>query len=85
MQTVSVALPDSLIAFVDQQVAGLGYDDVGDYFRELVEADRLRKEKLALETEVLRGLHCQETVVFNTETWDEMRDELYQRLEQKRG
>ena len=85
MQTMSVALPDSLATFVYQQVAGLGYGDVGDYFRELVEADRLRKEKLALEAEVLRGLQCRETVPFNDQTRNEMRAELLRRLEQKRG
>ena len=84
MQTMNVSLPESLTEYVQQQVVRLGYDNAGDYIRELVQADQLRKEKLALEAEVLRGLECKETVPFNEQTWNEMRVELQRRLEQKR-
>ena len=89
MQTMSVSLPDSLTEYIQQQVARLGYENAGDYIRELVQADQLRKEqlrkeRLALEAEVIRGLECKETVPFNEQTWNEMRVELQRRIEQKR-
>ena len=85
MQTMNIMMPDSLTEYVQQQVARLGYENAGDYVCELVQADMLRKEKLALEAEVLRGLECRETVPFNAQTRNEMRAELRRRLEQKRG
>ena len=83
MQTMNIMIPDSLTEYIQQQVVRLGYENAGDYFRELVQADMLRKEKLALEAEVLRGLECRETVPFNAQMRSEMRSELLRRLEQK--
>jgi len=83
MQTMNVSLPESLTEYIQQQIALLGYENASDYFCELVQADRLRKEKLVLEAEVLRGLQCHETVPFNAKTWGWMRDELQQRLERE--
>jgi len=80
MQTLNVMLPDSLNDFIQQQVARLGYENTSDYFRELVEADQLRKEKLAIEAEVLRGLECKERIEMTDEVWDTMYRELQDRL-----
>ena len=85
MQTMNIVMPDLLTEFVQQQVVRMGYENAGDYFCELVQADMLREERLALEAEVLRGLQCRETVPFNDQTRNEMRAELLRRLEQKRG
>ena len=76
-------MPDALTEYVRQQVARLGYETAGDYVCELVQADMLRKERLALEAEVLRGLECRETVPFNEQTWNEMRAEIQDRLAAK--
>lgn len=76
-------MPDLLTEYVQQQVARLGYESADDYVCELVQADMLRKERLALEAEVLRGLECRETVPFNEQTWNEMCAEIHRRLEQK--
>ena len=85
MQTMNIVMPEPLTEYVRQQVARLGYENASDYISELVQADQLRKERLALEAEVLRGLECKETVPFNNETRDKMRAELYRRLERKQG
>jgi len=76
MQTMNIVMPDSLTEFVQQQVARLGYENAGDYFCELVQADMLRKEKLALEAEVLRGLECKERIVMTDEVRAAMRQEV---------
>ena len=85
MQTMNVALPDPLVEYLKQQTTEHGYMNVSDYIRELVQADQLKKERQALEAEVLRGLQCHETVPFNAQTRNEMRAELLRRLEQKQG
>ncbi|MCL2347809.1 MAG: hypothetical protein FWC50_06050 [Planctomycetaceae bacterium] len=80
MQTLNVVLPDSLNDFIQQQVTRLGYENASDYFRELVEADQLRKERLALEAEVLRGLECKERIEMTDEAWDDLYQEVQDRL-----
>jgi antitoxin ParD1/3/4 len=85
MQTMNVSLPDSLTEYIQQQVVRLGYENTDDYFRELVEADQWRKEKRALEAEVLRGLECKEMIPLTDEVWNQMRETLNERLRVKRG
>lgn len=48
MTPTTVTLPDSLKAFVDQQVAAGGYNSPGEYLRDLIRRDRDRQ--------ALRGL-----------------------------
>jgi len=80
MQTMNVVLSDSLNEYILNQIVQCGYENAGEYFSELVQADRLRKEKLALEAEVLRGLECQERIVMTDETWDTLYKEVQDRL-----
>ena len=80
MQTMNVEMSDSLNEYVQKQVAQYGYENASVYFSELVQADRLRKERRALEAEVLRGLECQERIEMTDETWDAMYQEVQDRL-----
>lgn len=51
MTTMNISLPESLKAFVDEQVAGAGYGSSSEYVRELIrrDRDRLRLRGLLLE------------------------------------
>ena len=51
MTTMNISLPDSLKAFVDEQVASRGYGTSSEYVRELIrkDADRLSLRSLLLE------------------------------------
>ena len=51
MSTMNISLPDSLKAFVDEQVSERGYGTSSEYVRELIrkDADRLRLRGLLLE------------------------------------
>jgi len=40
MSTMNISLPDSLKAFVDEQVAGRGFGTSSEYVRELIRKDR---------------------------------------------
>ncbi len=50
MSTMNISLPDSLKAFVDEQVAQRGYGTSSEYVRELIRSDqdRLLLRKLLL-------------------------------------
>lgn len=51
MSTMNISLPDSLKAFVDEQVSERGYGSSSEYLRELIrrDQDRLRLRSLLLE------------------------------------
>ena len=51
MSTMNISLPDSLKAFVDEQVSERGYGTSSEYVRELIrqDADRLRLRGLLLD------------------------------------
>ena len=51
MSTMNISLPDSLKAFVDDQVASRGYGTSSEYVRELIrrDQDRMRLRSLLLE------------------------------------
>ncbi len=48
MSTMNVSLPESLKAFVDEQVAGRGYGTSSEYVRELIRRDQDRQHLRAL-------------------------------------
>ena len=85
MQTMNVVLSDSLNEYILKQVNRYGYENASEYFCELVQADQVRKEKLALEAEVLRGLECQEMIPLTDKVWSEMRETLKERLNARQG
>lgn len=51
MSTMNISLPDTLKAFVDEQVAGRGYGTSSEYVRELIrkDQDRERLRRLLLD------------------------------------
>ncbi len=51
MTTMNISLPESLKAFVDEQVSGRGYGTSSEYVRELIrrDQDRQRLKRLLLD------------------------------------
>lgn len=56
MTTVTIALPDSLKAFIDRQVASKGYGNVSEYVRSLLREALAKEEDVRLEALLLEGL-----------------------------
>jgi antitoxin ParD1/3/4 len=48
MSTMNISLPDSLKAFVDEQVESRGYGSSSEYLRELIRADQDRQRLRSL-------------------------------------
>jgi antitoxin ParD1/3/4 len=48
MSTMNISLPDTLKAYVDEQVAGRGFGTSSEYVRELIRRDRDRQHLRAL-------------------------------------
>ena len=49
MTTITISLPDSLRAFVDDQVATKGFGNVSEYFRGLLREAQTREQEARLE------------------------------------
>jgi antitoxin ParD1/3/4 len=56
MTTITISLPESLKAFVDEQLATKGYGNVSEYFRSLLRAAQEREEDTRLENLLVDGL-----------------------------
>lgn len=56
MTSVTISLPDSLKALLDQQIETKGYGSVSDYFQTLLRAAQEREEEAPLETLLVEGL-----------------------------
>ncbi len=60
MSTMNISLPESLKAFVDEQVSSRGYGTSSEYLRELIRKDQDRQ---ALRSLLMDGLNSNPTQV----------------------
>jgi len=78
---VPVILTQTLNEFVAQQVAEHELADETAYFEKLAEAEHQRKIRDYYEQEVLRGLNSGPSIPFTPDFWDNIREEVAQRLQ----
>lgn len=84
MDTMNIAVPESLKEFVLQRVSSGGYSSVSEYVRALIRADQSRQAQELLEAEILKGLNSGESTPMTAEDWKELRAEVRRRLRQHR-
>lgn len=70
MSTMNISLPDSLKAFVDEQVSQRGYGTSSEYVRELIRRDQ---ERLQLRELLLAGATSEPTEAVTGAYFDELR------------
>lgn len=71
MSTVTISLPESLQAFIDDQMAAKGYGSVSDYLASLVKEAHQRQQDERLEALLLEGLTTGgEDIEGNQTFWD---------------
>ena len=73
MTTMNVSLPDSLKAFVDEQVSSRGYGTSSEYVRELIRKDR---ETQRLRVLLLEGAASAPTTRADPRYFDRLRERL---------
>jgi antitoxin ParD1/3/4 len=79
MTTLNISLPDSMRAYVDQQVAGGGYSTASEYIRQLVREDQKRAAQERLETLLMEGIESGPAKEMTSADWDELRRRVWQR------
>ena len=80
MDTMNVALPESMKSFVQDRVTEGGYSSVSEYIRELIRADQKRKAEERIDTLLLEGLDSGQPIPVTAEYWEAKKQKLTERL-----
>ena len=80
MDTMNIALPESMKQFVQEQTAAGGYSSVSEYVRELIRYDQRRKVEERLDALLLDGLTSGESIAVTPEYWEEKKRRLVERV-----
>jgi antitoxin ParD1/3/4 len=80
METMNIALPDSMKHFVQDRVSEGGYSSVSEYVRELIRADQRRKAEERIDALLLEGLDSGAPIPVTPEYWEEKKRKLTERL-----
>jgi antitoxin ParD1/3/4 len=85
METMNIALPESMKIFVQARVAEDGYSSVSEYVRDLIRADQKRRHEERIDALLLEGLQSGEAIEVTQEYWDEKKRKLAVRVAQAQG
>ena len=86
MTTVTISLPESLKAFIDEQLATKGYGNVSEYFRSLLRAAQEREEDARLESLLVEGLATGgKDIPLTREFWKDLKAEAMDLAKRHRG
>lgn len=80
MDTMNIAVPESMKHFVQEQVSEGGYSSVSEYIRELIRADQKRKVEQRIDRLLLEGLDSGEPMPVTPEYWEAKKRRLTERL-----
>ena len=75
MSTMNISLPETLKAFVDQQVSQRGYGTSSEYVRELIRRDQ---DRLHLRDKLLARASSPPTAPINVAYFDSLREQVRQ-------
>jgi antitoxin ParD1/3/4 len=82
METMNIALPESMKHFVQERVTQGGYSSTSEYIRDLIRADQKRKTEERIDALLLEGLDSGDPIPVTQEYWDEKKRKLAERLGQ---
>jgi antitoxin ParD1/3/4 len=80
METMNIALPESLKQFVQARVSEGGYSSVSEYVRELIRADQKHRVEERIDALLLEGLDSGAPIPVTQEYWEEKKRKLTERL-----
>ena len=83
MNTMNIAIPEQLKAFVQREVERRGYSSVSEYVRDLIRGDQERQAIAALEADILKGLESGPSTPMTQEDWQAIRYEVRRRSAQR--
>ena len=85
MPSLNISLPAPLREWVKAQIKGGRYGNASEYLRELIRRDQERQAQQRLEGLLLDGVKSGTTSPLTEQDWAELRTEVAERLEKRRG
>ncbi|WP_435011102.1 type II toxin-antitoxin system ParD family antitoxin [Tundrisphaera lichenicola] len=85
METMNIALPESMKQFVQSRVEEGGYSSASEYVRELIRSDQRRMTEERIDALLLEGLDSGQPILVTKEFWDEKKRKLTERLARANG
>jgi antitoxin ParD1/3/4 len=85
METMNIALPESMKHYVQERVSEGGYSSVSEYVRELIRDDQKRKVEERIDALLLEGLDSGESIPITKGYWEEKKRKLTARLGKASG
>jgi antitoxin ParD1/3/4 len=76
--TVNISLPESLKAWLDEQVAKGGYGTVSEYFRQLLREEQKRRLREEIDAKLLASLDSGPSTPMTAEDWEDLRRKVRQ-------
>jgi antitoxin ParD1/3/4 len=80
LETMNIALPESMKHYVQERVSEGGYSSASEYVRELIRADQKRRADDRIDALLLEGLESGEPIPVTKEYWEEKKRKLTERL-----
>ncbi len=80
METMNIALPESMKHFVQERVSAGGYSSASEYVRELIRADQKRTVEERIDALLLERLDSGPPIPVTPEYWEAKKRKLTERL-----
>jgi antitoxin ParD1/3/4 len=84
MTTLNISLPDSMRAFIDEQIAQGGYSTASEYIRDLIRQAQKQAAQEKLDSLLIEGLESGKPIEVTDEWWQEKQERLI-KLRRKLG
>ncbi|MDJ0572199.1 MAG: type II toxin-antitoxin system ParD family antitoxin [Pleurocapsa sp. MO_192.B19] len=78
MTTLNISLPDSMRAFIDEQIAQGGYSTASEYIRDLIRQAQKQAAQEKLDNMLLEGLASGEPIEVTDQWWQKKQERLNQ-------
>ena len=85
METMNIALPESMKTFVQKRAAEGNFSSVEEYVLDLIRADQQRRHEERIEELLLEGLGSGEPIEVDEAYWQAKKEKLAARLQHARG
>lgn len=76
MTTLNISLPDSMRAFIDEQIALGGYSTASEYIRDLIRQAQKQAAQEKLDSLLIEGLESGEPIEITDEWWQAKQERL---------
>ncbi len=76
MTTLNISLPDSMRAFIDEQITQGGYSTASEYIRDLIRQAQKQAAQEKLDSLLLEGLESGKSIEVTDEWWQEKQERL---------